>query len=210
MTAMNQTQRPRLAQEFERAAQDCKTDHIQLATLLARFGVQAHGLVVLIFSLPFLLPIPLPGLSVAFGLVIAASGVGLVFGLPIWLPKWIANRPLPGHTLEHIFSAGSRILRKIEPYVGPRFEVLVDETWVHVLAGLMILLSGLFLFLPLPPGTNFPPALVCVSLALGLLERDGLVILIGMFLFVTFCLLGAYLFEYLRHWLELHPSWFVF
>jgi hypothetical protein len=36
------------------------------------------------------------------------------------------------------------------------------------------------LILPLPPGGNFPPALACAILGMGLVERDGLIILIGL------------------------------
>ena len=44
---------------------------------------------------------------------------------------------------------------------------------------LVILLASLVLLLPLPPGTNFPPALCIVIMAGGLLERDGRFILGG-------------------------------
>ena len=36
------------------------------------------------------------------------------------------------------------------------------------------------LILPLPPGGNFPPALACAVLGMGLVERDGLIVLVGL------------------------------
>jgi len=36
------------------------------------------------------------------------------------------------------------------------------------------------LILPLPPGGNFPPALACAILGMALVERDGIIVLIGL------------------------------
>jgi hypothetical protein len=43
-----------------------------------------------------------------------------------------------------------------------------------------VLFMAIVLILPLPPGGNFPPALACAVLGMGLVERDGVIILIGL------------------------------
>jgi hypothetical protein len=48
-----------------------------------------------------------------------------------------------------------------------------------IVVGVVVLIMAIVLALPLPPGGNFPPALACTVLALGLVQRDGIVILIG-------------------------------
>ena len=46
--------------------------------------------------------------------------------------------------------------------------------------GVIILIMAVILILPLPPGGNFPPALACAVLGMGLVERDGIIVLIGL------------------------------
>jgi len=44
----------------------------------------------------------------------------------------------------------------------------------------IVLIMAIVLILPLPPGGNFPPALACAVLGLGLTQRDGLIVLFGL------------------------------
>jgi hypothetical protein len=48
------------------------------------------------------------------------------------------------------------------------------------LIGLVVLVMAVVLILPLPPGGNFPPAVACAVLGMGLAERDGVIVLLGM------------------------------
>jgi hypothetical protein len=48
------------------------------------------------------------------------------------------------------------------------------------------------LILPLPPGGNFPPALACAVLALGLAQRDGVIVLIGLVVSVVALIAASY------------------
>jgi hypothetical protein len=84
---------------------------------------------------------------------------------------------------------------------------MVDLTLTHRLCGVMILISGLLLLLPLPiPFSNTLPALTIVLVAASLLERDGYAFFAGglMFLmtlafFAAIFLGGAAVVEWLRH-----------
>jgi hypothetical protein len=177
------TNTDRLSYKFLQLAKQCHEHEISLATLVAKFGVDSHALVVLFLSLPFLTPIPLPGLSLVLGTVIALSGLAIALGKPIWLPQFIGTRKISGSILEKIFLAGSRVLQKFEHLIKSRMENYLGGHVGRILSGVLIFLSGIILALPLPPGTNFPPALICVVLALGLLERDRLLTFFGTILF---------------------------
>jgi hypothetical protein len=164
---------------------------------VAKFGIDSHALVVLFLSLPFLTPIPLPGLSLVLGTVIALSGVAIILGKPIWLPHFVGKQKISGHLLEKIFSTGSRVLLKFEHLIRPRMDNLLGGKLGRLLSGLLIFFSGVILALPLPPGTNFPPALICVILALGLLERDRLLTFLGLSLFIAKIVLAMNLVNYI-------------
>ncbi len=165
-------------------AAECEDHQITLGELLHNLGSRGHPFVVLLCAIPFLSPIPLPGLSILFGIFIFASGVGIMFDSEFILPKWISKRPLPATLLQKVFLFFARHLKRFEHFITPRLTTYVDFFPVRVLTGLLICISGFLLALPLPPGTNFPPALVCMFLSIGLLEKDALMVSIGMVLFV--------------------------
>ena len=71
------------------------------------------------------------------------------------------------------------MLRLLEVMLKPRQLWLTASPLLVQLHAFIILTAALVLLLPLPPGTNFPPALCIVIMAGGLLERDGRFILAG-------------------------------
>jgi hypothetical protein len=60
----------------------------------------------------------------------------------------------------------------------PRLTILAARPAVH-LVGLVGLCMSIILFLPIPLGNMLPSLVICI-LSLGILERDGLWILIGL------------------------------
>jgi len=52
----------------------------------------------------------------------------------------------------------------------------------------MISLGGLLLFLPLPPGTNAPPALALILLCIGTLQHDIVFVILGTLILFLFTL----------------------
>jgi hypothetical protein len=179
------TPKLRLSDQFHALALECETEVLTVREFISALGVRGHAFVALLLSIPFVLPVPVPGLSVFFGVVVAVSGLGISFGFALWLPEWMMRKSLPGRPLAKVFRASAAMMKKIEHIVRPRLFPISESPGFRIAAGILIALSGLVLALPLPPGTNFPPASVCVLLALGVLERDGLLLIAG---FITFLL----------------------
>lgn len=84
----------------------------------------------------------------------------------------------------------------------PRNALLVTNPIVQRINGFIIFICGLLLMLPLPPGTNFTPGLTVFLLSIGILEEDGLFVLLGYFAFLInlafFILLPIWGFETLE------------
>jgi hypothetical protein len=78
----------------------------------------------------------------------------------------------------------------------PRHLWLTESPLLVQLHAFIIFVAAFVLLLPLPPGTNFPPALCIILMAGGLLERDGRFILAGYIAFalnvVFFALFAIY------------------
>ena len=138
--------------------------------------------VVILLCLPFLLPVSIPGISMPFGLAIALSGLRIAFGHRPWLPEFILNHRISFPVLEKMVHFGCAIYEKVEKVIRSRLCVLLDGPVMGMMIGLAIALSGVFLSLPIPPPfplTNTIPGFAIICLSLGLMERDGGLILCG-------------------------------
>lgn len=160
----------------------------------------------MLISLPFLTPIPLPGFSIPFGLVIAVIGARMALGQKPWLPQKLLARKLPAGFLAKVMAGASRVLRFLERFLRPRLIFLNEQRFYRRLAGVLIALSGLFLVLPLPvPFSNGLPAWTVLLLSAAALARDGLCFLascvmfaVAAAIFVLLALGGVQGFEHLR------------
>lgn len=156
---------------------------------------RAYLLLVLLLSLPFITPIPLPGLSTPFGLAIALISLRLMLGQRPWLAKNLQRKELPAGFIGRLLSVAARVLRFLEKFLRPRLVVLTNTALLNQLHAGLMLAAALALLLPLPiPFTNSFPAWTILLLAAGLLESDGVAVLLGYLVFAAgvlyFVLLG--------------------
>ncbi|HSD86027.1 MAG TPA: exopolysaccharide biosynthesis protein [Kofleriaceae bacterium] len=124
-----------------------------------------------------LIAIPFFGLSTPFGLAIALVGIQLAIarGRP-WLPRRTRRRTLSMTMLDRVLGLLSGRARWLSRSTRRRLERAIMPR----LVGIAITVLGLGLALPLPiPGSNMMFIVPILVYAVGLLERDGLWIVIG-------------------------------
>lgn len=139
-------------------------------------------LVVILLSLPFIVPISLPGVSTVLGLTIALLCFRLAFRLPPRLPKFMGERPLPPDLQRKVLAGSVRFLKLVEKLVKPRRTKWMTARWAHCGNALLMTLMALFLampFPPLPPFTNSLPCYAIILLAASMMEEDGVLIWFG-------------------------------
>jgi hypothetical protein len=156
---------------------------ITFASLTTFLGDQSHGFMTLFLSVPFVFPIALPGMSVPFGIIISTVVGAWILERPAWLPKFLRNRAISPGAVRMICHYGQKMFSKIEFLVKPRLEFIFDFRLIRLILGFAIFSSALFLALPLPPGTNFPPSSIIFILSLSILERDGFLAILGISIF---------------------------
>jgi hypothetical protein len=156
-------------------------DHpITIGEVLEQTQGRGIDLLLILISLPFLTPIPLPGFSIPFGLVTLILGIRMALGKKPWLPQKLLSRKLPPRFLSNLLKASGRLVKWLESLLRPRLALLNEQVAFRRITGTLIALSGLFLILPLPvPFSNSLPAVTILLLAAGALERDGLALLLG-------------------------------
>lgn len=195
-----------LAELRDRSAQRAVT----LREVIQLLGGRGYTLLVLLLALPFITPIPLPGLSTPFGLAIALIALRLSLGQKPWLSKNLQRKQLPPGFVNKVCVFAEKVLRFFEKFLRPRLTILTDTPLLVQLHAMLMLLAAFALLLPLPiPFTNSFPAWAILLLAAGLLERDGVFILAGYAVFVLgvlyFVFLGeaaAQLVQALLDWLR--------
>jgi hypothetical protein len=170
----------RLSAELERLIGAFSERAVCLREVLEVTHGRGFNLLLLLLAFPFCTPIPLPGVSTPFGLVIAFIGLRLALGQEPWLPARLLDKQLPPRFFPRFLAATRRLVRWLEYFLKPRFIQVMRGRLVRRSMGLIIFCSGLLLLLPLPiPFSNSLPAMTIVLLAAAMLEDDGGVAVAG-------------------------------
>jgi hypothetical protein len=148
--------------------------HVSVGDLMMQFQRRSFGGVLLILALLAMVP----GISVFAGIAMVVPAFQLFIGLsaPVF-PSFIQQRQIRVANLQKWGMTISQWVERLETLVVPRWPLLSNRL-ARRLIGLVILFLGIVVTIPFP-FSNFPPALATMCFALGLLERDGLMILIA-------------------------------
>lgn len=153
--------------------------YVKLADLLAVLDERAFGVLMLILSLPNAVGLgAIPGLSTVFGVPQIFVALQMIVGAQRpWLPNFVLQRSITMKDFRTMVEKAEPHLQRIEKLLRPRFAVMSSKPAERLL-GLILLLLSVIVALPIP-FANQPPAVAQGLIALGLIERDGVVVLIG-------------------------------
>jgi len=153
-------------------------ERLYLRYLLDDMAERAFAPVLLLCALPEALPLPIAGVSAIIGIPLMIVSVQLLLGFAKpWLPGWIANRSLKRKDFEKVINKILQILEKFETVIRPRWK-FVASPLVQRILGLLFLILAIVIALPIPFG-NLPPAIAIVVISLGMIEQDGVIIILG-------------------------------
>ena len=160
---------------------------VYIQTIFDVFAGRGYPLIIMCLSLPFCLPLQIPGLSTPFGIVIAFLGLRMIFGHNVLLPKKVLQKSISSEMLDKILDPSLKLVKKIKKFSAPRLVWLHDNVVMYTANGFLTCVLGLLLALPLPiPLTNIISAWALLLMHFGLLEDDGVFILIG-YLIAALC-----------------------
>lgn len=153
-------------------------DVVALRSVTEGLGGSMFGMLLFIAILPAFLPIP--GVAGALsGPLVSVIGAQLLVGMRRpWLPRMVGDRGPRRGTLARFEARISPWLRRLERLIRPRLPDLIDHPAATVVTGLLLLVLGVLLALPIP-FTNYVFGLLLLAYALALLERDGVLMLIA-------------------------------
>ena len=151
-------------------------DRISVGDLLEALKRRALGALMFIFAIITALPMP-PGVSAIVGAPLVFLAGQLMLGMNAWLPKLISDRSLSRVDFHRVVRVASPWLARAEGIMRPRFTFLARRPAIHLI-GFVALVMALLVLLPIP-GANMAPSVAICIIALGMLERDGVWIVIG-------------------------------
>lgn len=176
-----QDARESLYQALTRAIAQIDGPTVTLRRLLVLVG--EHGMLFLcaLLTIPFLIPVSIPGVSTVFGAAIILISLGITMNRLPWLPDRLMDRELDAVKLSGILRRGADVVARVEAYIRPRMGAITDGPVASRINGLALIFSGVLLMAPLGliPFSNTLPAFAILLLAVGMSQRDGLVVIAG-------------------------------
>lgn len=156
-------------------------DQVTLSAVLELIGREGLLLFCVFLTLPFMVPVSIPGVSTVFGAVILLIGISVVLNRAPWLPARLMKRSFSSAKLKHALQKGEVWLMRLEKISHPRMLGLATGAAASRFNGLMLILGAVLLMFPfgLVPMSNTLPGLAILFLAVGMLQEDGVCILLG-------------------------------
>ncbi|MFC4932637.1 exopolysaccharide biosynthesis protein [Massilia sp. GCM10023247] len=155
---------------------------ITLSELIRRVGDDGLLLLTALLTLVFLIPVSIPGVSTVFGAAILLIGLARMLGRDLWIPAKIQHRMIGTKKLRPLLRKALPWLQKIERVSRPnRIQWLVAQGAMDRINSGSLVLGAVLLMMPfgLIPFSNTFPAVALLFFAIGLLQRDGVCVLLG-------------------------------
>lgn len=184
------SQKPEKLSELLRHVSDSAGDKITLGQIANAMDDRSFGAFLVVFCLPNLVPLP-PGATFILGLPLVFIACQMAFSRldTIWLPKRLRDYAFDNRAFSTVLDRFIPWMNKAERYIKPRF--FTGNRLVERVLGLFALMLAVIVFLPIPLG-NMGPSLALALMGLGLTERDGLMMGVGVAIGVVFTAIVGY------------------
>ena len=175
---------------------------MSVRNLIHSLGERGLLMVCMVFCIPSLIPLPIPGMSIPQGFLITLLGLGVFLNRTPLLPDRLLDYRIGSKNLRLILEKGTRLFARIEKLSYPRLDPLTASPPMRVINGLLLVAGALMLMAPFPiPFSNVLPAYGIVFLAFGDMQRDGWLVLAGYLMLVLTLLYVSAVFFFGATWI---------
>ncbi|HWQ85739.1 exopolysaccharide biosynthesis protein [Brevundimonas sp.] len=162
---------------------------LYLGELVNAFGERAFGALMLFFGLMNIAIGIIPGTTTILGAPLLLMGLQLMVRQDqLWLPRWALRRSIERETYRHGLEKVLPRLKMMERLSRPRLSIMTSEV-SEVLIGVATFILAFILILPIWGG-NLIPALIISTFGFGLMQRDGLAVVIAWSAVGLICVVG--------------------
>ena len=154
-------------------------ERLTVREIMAVLQDRAFALLIVLLGLPNCLPMP-PPIPLVCGLLLALVAVQILFGREApWLPRQLLNRSMARTDVERAVGRAVPVFRRLERISRPRMTFLDTPLAMRLMGAVILILSVGLLFAP-PFVGQIPLGLAVCLVGLGLVERDGFVVVGGL------------------------------
>ncbi len=194
-----------ISDRLDALAAEAEGDTVTLDWVLGQLHERAFGLFLLILALPCCIPF-LYGIPQVVSLPLMFVSAQILAGRRVpWLPGNLGLREVQTDGLESLARRARPWLHRVEAVSKPRLGALTRKPMDQLIGAALVLFSASIL-IPLP-GTNTVPGIAVVIVAMGLLQRDGILVILGSLLgtawIASLVFAGATLVSLMKSWLGL-------
>lgn len=151
---------------------------VRLRDIFRVLGDRGLASALLLLALPQMLPLPL-GVSNLLAVPMALVASQMALGRhSLWLPSWLLERPVQRTRLIQVSTRIVPWMRRVEIFIRPRLLSILSPIGCHLIGVCCAIVAAISLA-PLP-FTGWLPGLALIVTALGMLERDGVIVLCGL------------------------------
>ncbi|GJD50958.1 hypothetical protein OPKNFCMD_3708 [Methylobacterium crusticola] len=159
------------------AAQE--SERLTVGDIVSVLRDRAFALLVVLLGLPNCLPMP-PPIPLICGLLLALVAAQIAAGMSApWLPRTLLGRSIARADLQRAVARAVPLLRRLERWSRPRLRVFENGIGMRTM-GLLLLALALVLIVAAPLVGQIPLGLAVTLMGLGLVERDGIVVVAGL------------------------------
>lgn len=154
-------------------------ERLTVADIVSVLRDRAFAILVVLLGLPNCLPMP-PPIPLVCGLLLALVAIQITAGRNApWLPSALLKRSIPQDAVERAVGRALPVLQKLERWSRPRMSFL-ESPVAQRLIGLLLFGLALGLLVAAPVIGQIPLGIAVCLIGLGLVERDGVLVLIGL------------------------------
>jgi hypothetical protein len=153
-------------------------DKITIKELIEFLERGGFGVVMLLFSLPILIPLP-PPVPTFISLPLLFFSVQMILGLNHpKLPNFLSKLSIKRKILAKIVEKSVPYINKIDKVMRPRFSFFIGPS-IEKILGIFCFIFSISILLPIPL-TNLIPGIGIIIISLGLISKDGLFVFAGL------------------------------
>lgn len=195
-----------LSQRLAQIVAEDGADRLSFSDLALKLQARAWGGLLVIFAAINVIPLP-PGMNIFFAIPLMIVSAQMAFGRATpWFPGRIDRRGVTKDELRRLIAKIEWVERRVERLFKPRLPTLTGPTATRAI-GVACFVLAMFAMLPI---VHVAPAAVIVLFGLGLVYRDGALViaaavagLVGAVVAAFLVASGAVIVSYIVHRLGL-------
>jgi hypothetical protein len=154
-------------------------ERLTVADIVAVLRDRAFALLVVLLGLPNCLPMP-PPIPLVCGLLLLLVAIQIAAGMSApWLPRRLLGQSIRQADVQRAVTRAVPVLKRLERWSRPRLSVFETAIGMRGM-GVALLALALALIVAAPLIGQIPLGLAVCLVGLGLVERDGILVLAGL------------------------------